>query len=232
LFADKAVLIEGTTERLLLTKMIEKIDATLSDGLKLSSQYVSIVEVGGAYAHLFFDLLKFLELRTLIITDLDTVNANDNRKSCKVSEGTHTSNACIKNWFNDQDIAPAALLQKSNQDKIKGAHRLSYEIPETDGGPCGRSFEDAFMLANLDLFGLAATPEAEREAKSWEDAKSISKKSDFALEYAINKTQWIVPRYIAEGLLWLSAGLSSVTTEAPLPAVVNAASPAPENCNA
>ena len=34
------------------------------------------MEVGGAYAHIFFALLDFLELRTLIITDLDSVAAD------------------------------------------------------------------------------------------------------------------------------------------------------------
>ena len=72
-FADKAVLIEGTSERLLLPVIIQKLEETESDLPKLSSQYMTIMEVGGAYAHIFFDLLDFLELRTLIITDLDSV---------------------------------------------------------------------------------------------------------------------------------------------------------------
>lgn len=93
LFADKAMLVEGTTERLLLPKMIEKVEAETAAGGRLSSQYVSIVEVGGAYAHRFFRLIEFLELRTLIITDLDSAKANDNGKyvACKVAEGTRTT---------------------------------------------------------------------------------------------------------------------------------------------
>src|SRR5690606_19638036 len=53
-FADKAVLIEGTTERLLLPRIIRMLDKDLAKGKKLGSQYLSVVEVGGAYAHLFF----------------------------------------------------------------------------------------------------------------------------------------------------------------------------------
>jgi predicted ATP-dependent endonuclease of OLD family len=60
LFADKAVLIEGMTERLLLPRMIKLVDESLSANCRLSSQYVSVVEVGGAYAHRFFRLLDFL----------------------------------------------------------------------------------------------------------------------------------------------------------------------------
>src|SRR3546814_9034075 len=65
-FADKAVLIEGTSERLLLPAMIRKTDAAAVGEPQLGSQYLTVMEVGGAYAHRFFDLLAFLELRALI----------------------------------------------------------------------------------------------------------------------------------------------------------------------
>jgi putative ATP-dependent endonuclease of OLD family len=216
LFADKAVLIEGTAERLLLPKMIEKGDAGRPDGQKLSSQYVSVVEVGGAYAHIFFDLLNFLELRTLVITDLDTVDKNNAGKSCKVSAGTHTSNQCIMQWLGDPNITPSALIAKSAEDKTNTIRRLAYQVPETAGAPCGRSFEDAFILANMDLFALGQVPQSEREAKAWTEAERVSKKSDFALEYAITKTTWVVPKYIAEGLQWLAEGVRP-PTPTPLP---------------
>jgi hypothetical protein len=204
LFADKAVLIEGPTERLLLPKMIEKIDAESSPEHQLSSQYISVVEVGGAYAHHFFKLLDFLELRTLIITDLDAAKRNINNRlvKCKVSEGTHTSNACIKTCFEDNVITPACLIEKPDEEKIHGFCRLAYQIPESDGDPCGRSFEDAFMLANPLLFALSDS--ADREDEAWNKAQKVGK-TDFALEYAIEKTGWIVPRYISEGLCWLAS---------------------------
>lgn len=206
LFADKAVLIEGTTERLLLPKMIAKLDAEKPKGPHLSSQYVSVVEVGGAYAHLFFGLLDFLQLQTVILTDLDTVNEADGGKACKVSAGTHTSNACLRGWFGDPKITPATLIGKPNEEKIHKLRRLAYQVPESKEAPCGRSFEDAFILANGALFGLTDGSASEKEAQAWEQAKGVGKKSDFALEYAITKTDWVVPRYIAEGLRWLADG--------------------------
>lgn len=66
-FADAAVLVEGNVERLLLPLMIEKVAP------KLKSSYLSILELGGAFAHLFKNLINFLGLTTLIITDLDSV---------------------------------------------------------------------------------------------------------------------------------------------------------------
>jgi putative ATP-dependent endonuclease of the OLD family len=218
LFADKAVLVEGPTERLLLPKMIEKIDAEQPQQNQLSSQYISVVEVGGAYAQHFFKLLDFLELRTLIITDLDTVKAEKKtrkdgvetttRVSCKVSEGDYTSNACIKTWFGNNDIAPDNLIHKAAEEKFYNARRIAYQIPESGNVECGRSFEDAFMLANPQLFGLGDCADKENEA--WEEAQKVGK-TDFALEYAIEKTDWIVPRYIAEGLRWLAAGIDTET---------------------
>ena len=72
-FADKAILIEGTTERLLLPKMIEKMDNERNNDQKLGAQYISTIEISGTYAHKFYRLLDFLELPALIITDLDSM---------------------------------------------------------------------------------------------------------------------------------------------------------------
>jgi putative ATP-dependent endonuclease of the OLD family len=220
LFADKAILIEGTTERLLLPKMVEKLEANDASDFPLSSQYVSVVEVGGAYAHIFFKLLDFLELRTLIITDLDSAKKNAAKKlvSCKVSESTHTSNACIRTWFGDADVSPDALIRTPAEEKTTPIRRLAFQIPETEGAPCGRSFEDAFVLANPTLFDHNG--EDDNEAAAWDIAQKIkNKKADFALEYAIDKTDWTVPLYISEGLKWLAVGgrgpVADIATAAP-----------------
>lgn len=66
-FADAAILVEGSVERILLPLMIEKCAEDLQ------SSYVSIMEVGGAYAFRFKSLLEFLGIPALIITDLDSV---------------------------------------------------------------------------------------------------------------------------------------------------------------
>lgn len=200
-FADKAVLIEGTSERLVLPAMIRKTDAAAVGEPQLGSQYLTIMEVGGAYAHRFFDLLTFLELRTLIITDIDAVrpNSQNKRVAVPVADGQFTSNGCIKQWF-DPDVSPADLLAKSSDDKIANGRRLAYQIPEVAGGVCGRSFEDAMILANPALFELGKGDQA---ALAYDLAAS-QKKSTFAIELAIEKPEWNVPRYIAEGLRWLA----------------------------
>ena len=66
-FADAAVLVEGNVERLLLPLIIER------NVPELRACHLTILEVGGAFAHTFQELLDFLEITTLVITDLDSV---------------------------------------------------------------------------------------------------------------------------------------------------------------
>jgi putative ATP-dependent endonuclease of OLD family len=261
-FADKAVLIEGTTERLMLPQVVRALDAA-DPSLKLGSQYITIMEVGGAYAQLFIPLLQFLEIRSLIITDLDAVKRNDKKKleACLVHEGETTSNSCIKHWFKTAGAsaavsnvsagepttsivaAHATLLDSASgmvedadteaaddeeevEDgstlfflstamtadsaaKIRGNLRLAYQVPEAPGGPCGRTFEDAFILANQAIFGITGSTN-DALAKAAEDKAAKQKKSKFALTYAIKKTSWVTPRYIAEGMRWLAISNAAV----------------------
>ena len=263
-FADKAMLVEGTTERLMLPQIMRAIGA-VDPSLKLGSQYITIMEVGGAYAQLFIPLLKYLELRSLIITDLDAVRRNDKKKleACLVHEGETTSNSCIKHWFNtaeaavpvtetpaeeqattpvaapqvaadapasatakaadtetadddEEEVADGAILfplsivlEADSAAKTRVNLRLAYQVPEASDGPCGRTFEDAFILANQTLFGITgATNEA--LTKAAQEKSSKQKKSKFALTYAIEKTDWVTPRYIEEGVRWLAASNAAV----------------------
>lgn len=86
--------------------------------------------------------------------------------------------------------------------KLSGSRRIAYQIPEQPGGTaCARSYEDALVLANLDRFQLPGEDDEATEA--WELATTFHK-TDTALRFAIEEQNWIVPRYIREGLLWLS----------------------------
>jgi putative ATP-dependent endonuclease of OLD family len=202
-FADKAILVEGTSERLIVPKVID--DWNPHDGAGLSSQYVTILEVGGAYAHKFFPLLDFLGLPSLIITDLDSV-AGDKRKSAPVHGGEQTSNATINRWFPDAKLSPTDLIAEAELDSIIKINRyLAYQVPESSGQACGRTFEDAFILANPALFDLTSGTNLVETEKSAAAIASTYKKSDFALKFSISETEWLTPRYIRKGLEWLLA---------------------------
>lgn len=66
-FSDAAILVEGNVERLLVPAMIE------SCAPRLRSSALTVLEVGGAFAHRFRELIEFIGITTLVITDLDSV---------------------------------------------------------------------------------------------------------------------------------------------------------------
>lgn len=203
-FADKAILVEGASERLIIPAIIQ------NSHHPLGNQFITIMEVGGAYAFKFFPLLKFLGIPALIITDIDAVRipAGGNRKvSTTVRSGTTTSNTTIARWFEEtEELSLHKLLKDAETDAIvKRKMYLAYQVPEKPGEACGRTFEDAFILANADLFNLSLTKDyAKNEKLAFEESKrSPNKKSTFALRFAIDETDWNIPRYLKRGLDWL-----------------------------
>lgn len=163
-FADKAIFIEGMSERLLLPQFIKKND-DLSPEYNLSKQNITSIEVGGRYANIFSDLLTFLELKTLIITDIDTVK---NKKSCScnmVNENKETptittSNPIIREWFNEdtskyvinllEKIQHPESLIKEDENGIK--RRLAFQKPLEQEKEWGRTLEEQILIENLNLF--------------------------------------------------------------------------------
>lgn len=174
-FADAAILVEGTVERLLLPKMIKK------ETPKLESAYLTILELGGAYAHVFATLLDFIKLPTLVITDLDSVAINEEKVSVKTKrpekcradkEDAVTSNASIKSLLLDMKETQTEQ-EKATYDKdrkISSLIKLTPKHKECSTGPCRyvtfqqavpvcgygedismipRTFEEAFIYENI-----------------------------------------------------------------------------------
>lgn len=206
-FADKVILVEGQVEKLLLPKMIA--DCAAKGHPAFASEYITIMEVGGAHAHKFRALLKFIEVPTLVITDLDAVGADG--KMCRVADGTRTSNATLKSWLPGKtaltDVQAAVAA-----DKTDGTVRIAYQIAEDATLPCARTFEEAFIYCNADWLircggGLpvtASTVARSCAADLVRDAYEIQPaKVDFALDLMVTEG-WETPRYIAEGLAWLA----------------------------
>jgi len=221
-FADKAVLIEGDTERILLPTLMKKLDGEDKNGLPLLSQNISVVEVG-AHAQTFEKFIEFIGLKALIITDLDSVG--DDNKACRVKDGKSYSNSALSFFFDSatlDDLKKRTIKEKAfKKDKAKwicseaGNICLVYQTDE--GGYNGRSFEDAFISINrkfieddiADFKGLKNREYFKDKAKdSYELAQDcISKKTHFALDILFHSNEkfnnWSIPAYIKEGLLWL-----------------------------
>lgn len=105
-FADAAILVEGNVERILLPLMIEKTSE------KLKSTYLSILEVGGAYAFRFKNLIEFLGIPALVITDLDSVHI---KTSAVVGEADEDDDVEIEDEIEqpiNEGEAPATIKYK------------------------------------------------------------------------------------------------------------------------
>lgn len=162
-FADKAIFIEGDTERILIPTMMKKLDQEeplVNGEIPLTQQNISIVEVG-AYSHVFGKFINFIGLKkALVITDLDVCENTGNRKKRRYNKGSNqiTSNSAINNYFKEKDID--ALLSLSPTDKIfswdvenkrwkkdpEGNMRVYFQVEED--GYQARSFEDGFIHIN------------------------------------------------------------------------------------
>ncbi|OLR56567.1 ATP-dependent endonuclease [Hornefia porci] len=231
-FADKAICIEGDTERILMPMMMHKIDNKENpegDIIPLLSQNISVIEVG-AHSHIFIPLFEFLGIKALILTDIDAANKNDNGKYVKShpKEAKYTSNASIKDFFKDTGLDElndqfGELVEKRPEDKIKNNIRIAYQIPETDGEYQASSFEDAFIALNKDFIiknkeGLCeygalkdfSNDEIENGDYYNFALNNVKKKSSFASsllyfddENGEEDEKWAVPNYIEEGLLWI-----------------------------
>lgn len=211
-FADKVILVEGTTERMLLPQMIQK-SAKL-----LCNEYVSILEVGGAYAHSFREMLEFINVRTLIITDIDSSNKKDGK--CPVSEGEYTTNYTLIKWLPNKTTI-SELTSCKVEDKIQENICVAYQTNEN--GYNARSFEDAFINTNKEFFLTEHPNEKEKYikdefaylrnknidiSKKIPDKFSSKQKTEFTFDImSFNEKdygEWKVPEYINEGLIWLA----------------------------
>lgn len=171
-FADKVILYEGDTERILLPAMMRKIDQEEETlGMPLSSQNISII-AAGANSQLFSPLLAFLDIKTLIITDIDAVKKKEIKGkgtyyvACEVEKGEKTSNhalnyyfkEALENWgrndltfFKKRNARQKVLsyIQKNWQQNEDGKLMIAYQTKEENGKEYyPRSFEDAFFCCN------------------------------------------------------------------------------------
>lgn len=206
-FCDKAILVEGAAERLLIPDMINKCDQAGLFNTKsptLASQYCSIIEVGGAYAHRFFDFIDFLGIPTLILTDIDFVTSKG--KKCLKDKAKRTSNATIMKWCHDKLNIPLSTTVKIedvykliSDDKLTNGFR-HIEFQKEENGYHARSLEEAIMNVNRELYGISHSD----SNFSFDSEKQ--KKTNFSLQLLTDDDflEYQTPSYIVDGLIWLN----------------------------
>lgn len=223
-FASKIIFIEGTTEKMLLPYFIRKYDESnrTTTGYKpISSQNISIIEVG-ANSKAFDKLIRFLDIQTLIITDIDTTKKEGEKyKADKVENSENTSNGSLKHFFNAPAVSEDSFSEWfekliNNDLSISGTNKIKVVYQTKEDSYHARSFEDAFMKSNLqklldnkdDLKGLKSKDELCIRDDIYELTKKVlDKKSDFAfslLYLALSKNvDWQMPLYIKNALEWI-----------------------------
>lgn len=214
-FTDKAIFVEGAAERLLIPDMIKKCENNTSFASKLSEQYYTTIEIGGAYAYIFIPLMEFLGIPSLILTDIDPA-----KKECKadkngvmrtttssseiVSKGSTTTNETIKYWLRrlniieSEEIVPLeSITSLSNSEKTIG--KIHIEFQSKEQGFIAPSLEEAIRNVNRSFYGLDENIQEEEDLLFKEKSKT-----NFALKLIYENPNYEIPEYIRNGLLWLS----------------------------
>ena len=216
-FADASILVEGAVEKLLMPSMIEK------SAPGLISTYVTVLEVGGAYAHRFEGLLSFLGIPYLVITDLDSVVPEGYPTACRADVvNARTSNASLKKLCGKETVAElVAMLQDEKIDQSKDrcvAFQTDVKVIENGAEYSMRprtleealAYENFALLRSGDMNIGVSVPIALADAYTeiYERIRSDSfKKTDFAMSLLASNANWAVPAYISEGLRWLETRL-------------------------
>lgn len=175
-FADKAIFIEGDTERILLPVLMKKIDQEIPSDeinaeLPLCKQNISIIEVG-AYSHIFGKFINFIGLeKAVVFTDLDVGKKGENGHIGKTKyDGTDkmlTSNNALKTYFENlrdgkdlkinklRSLTAAQKMFSWNDDESKwkqnenGNLKVCFQVEEN--GYQARTLEDNFFSINIDF---------------------------------------------------------------------------------
>ncbi len=232
-FADKAIFVEGDTERILLPLMMQKVDEEYKPDyakgeLGLLSQKISVLPIG-AHSHIFEKFFQFIGLtKLLVLTDLDICSPEGHHKKCPYKEGERliTSNAALKHYFSSDSIAD--YKSKTEKQKLlkwndmenkmspneNGNMMVCYQTEENGYQP--RSFEDDFFKLNADFMDTCNIGESallagdlsefKTDRDSYKLADKVKSKSALAVELILaenDRNKWRVPTYIKNGLLWV-----------------------------
>lgn len=231
-FADAAILIEGSAERMLMPHFIK-------NGFPFLHQcFVTLLEINGSHAHRLKDLIEKLGLLTLIVTDIDAGKKGDGEKAKiegvqpRKGDGQVTTNATLKQWLpksSEFDVLIAMPFEKKFvQHDPLCAVRVAYQTSVTktvDGNPpitveiLPSTFEDSMVLQNVDFFkkldgtgltkkfqnALALAPEWSMVATQFYKELESGSKASFALDVLCGDgfEELTIPNYIDEGLAWL-----------------------------
>ena len=225
-FADAAILIEGSAERMLLPEFINRNEL-------LSSAYLTILEIGGSHAFRLKPLIEKLGIYTLIISDLDPCKEQKNKKAKKVypekGKGYVTKNNTLIKWAPQKKVIDDLLSVTNESEQQVGNIFVTYQKEIKVKGHFSKSgniipstFEDALILENTVFFKntiqrTGPTKKIKATIDSSTGIKTLNrkiynvfadrsfKKAEFSLDvlFAQDIKKLVAPSYISRGLKWL-----------------------------
>ena len=233
-FADAAILVEGSAERMLMPHFVRTKFPTLNQS------YISLLEIGGAHAHRLKPLLDTLGLLSLVVTDVDSIQETGAAKvRPERGKGYRTGNTTLKEWVPKKESLDELLdLSDDEKQTEDGLVRVAYQCPitleykegEGQGEAIPYTFEDSLAFTNLKLFmdcaepvGLLKKLQAALGKDTLADAASDmfaslekGSKAEMALEllYLNEPDQVEPPAYISNGLKWLEGALEARKVDA------------------
>ncbi len=227
-FADAVILVEGSSERMLVPHFIRQHFPLLS------TSYISILEIGGSHAHTLEPLISDLGLITLIITDLDSV---ESKKAVlpELGKGYITGNSTLKKWHPQKEDLEQLINMKeeekvSKNSQIRVAYQTKIELNLNSDelrSVYPYTFEDSLGFTNWNYFkknnGNGFINKLNSEFNSGEDISTIAGnlfdylkdnsriKAPFALDllFMEDPKKIKAPEYIQNGLIWLETELKS-----------------------
>jgi predicted ATP-dependent endonuclease of OLD family len=228
-FADAVILAEGNVERLLLPLLIANFCS------RLEASHLTILELGGAFSHRFRELIHFLGLRCLVITDIDSVLPEGHHKACTTDvPGAISANPTLKTWIPCEQTIDALLTVAPGKkvDPVSAKVRVAYQTLHkviwngTSKEIAGRTFEEALAFENLEWSQDEANKDfmlqvgqTERDGDLdpllqaiFDKIRDKLDKTAFALTLIEKDVNWNCPTYLQEGLDWLADQLCGIDT--------------------
>lgn len=232
-FADAAILVEGSAERMLVPHFIRH------HFKNLDQSYISLLEIGGSHAHRLRPLLETLGLLSLIITDLDSIEQTGTKKAFpERGKSYRTGNTTLKEWLPKMEPLDEVLnCPEGKKQSTNEQVRVAYQCPIKPGGKFAEqesipyTFEDSLALANMELFRKYKNPigllKKLTDALGKDTLNEINKamyesvtgehsnKAKMALDllYLTEPKNLTTPKYISDGLKWLKKKLAEKKQE-------------------
>lgn len=218
IFADKVIMYEGDTERMLIKSLLQS-----KEFEPLRNQYVSFVQVGGAYAYNYRYIIDFLGIKSVLITDLDYNTSSSTIADILASCTTNsTINKFAESILNNSSPTVQMLYdwQAASVPIVIDNICLAFQGKNDN---FSRTLEEAMLTK---FYGVSAL--VEKPKQDWKECRKKDKlkftiprdgdacnihtivqhtsngKTDFMYSVILNGlVDVMLPAYIKEALLWL-----------------------------